>query len=303
MKHNLIFCSVIFPGQQVETDSLLLAESIRTFGGALSGNPIWFVQPDYGKPLTDNARQWLQDLDVHVIPFRIEIEKLRFFFMGQLAGLVQAEGMSAGDTEILAWLDANTILVHEPKEFLLSSSKSLGYRPVHHLLIGSRFDQQLDPFWSQIYRSCQVPSERVFPMKPVVENLQMRPYFNAGILVTRPERGLLRKWHRAFLDLYQVPSFQAFYQQDQRYAIFMHQAVLAGVVLRDHEQQELLELPETYNYPVHLFEQDATGRRPSSIDELVTFRHEGFYLDADWTQKMPASDHLKKWLAGKMSAM
>ena len=131
----------------------------------------------------------------------------------------------------------------------------------------------------------------------------MRPYFNAGILVTRPERGLLRKWHRTFLNLHQAPSFRAFYQQDQRYAIFMHQAVLAGVILRNCEQQELLELPETYNYPVHLFEQDATGRRPSSMDALVTFRHEGFYLDADWTQKMPASDHLKQWLAGQTSAM
>ncbi len=301
MKHHIVFCSVIFPGPQAETDSLLLAESIRAFGGAFSGDPIWFFLPDVGKSLTEPARRRLAVLDVRVVPFPVEAEKLRFFFMGQLAGLAQAEAQAAGETDLLAWLDSNTILVNEPKEFLLPEGKSLGYRPVHHLLVGSRFDQPLDPFWEQIYQSCRVPPERVFPIRPVVEDLRMRPYFNAGILVARPERRLFRDWYDTFLNLYQLSVFKAFYEQDQRYTIFLHQAVLAGVALRSLEQGELLELPATYNYPVHLFERDTTNRRPASMDELVTFRHEGFYQDANWMQKMPASDRLKQWLAVTLS--
>ena len=301
MKATLTFCSVIFPGPQVETDNILLAESIRAFGGVFSNAPVWFFQPDYGKPLTGDARKRLADLDVRVVPFAAELEKLRFFFMGQLAGLARAETRLAGETKILAWLDANTLLVNEPKEFLLPDGKALGYRPVHHLLIGSRYDQPLDPFWMQIYKSCRVPQERVFPMHPVVEDLQMRPYFNAGILVTRPERCLFRVWHETFQDLYQDPIFKEFFAQDQRYVIFLHQAVLAGVVLHSMQQGDLFELPDTYNYPVHLFEHDTTSRRPVGMDELVTFRHEGFYQDADWMQKMPASDRLKEWLAAKMA--
>lgn len=303
MKSSLVFCSVIFPGAQAETDSLLLAESIRAFGGAFSGDPIWFFLPDVGKPLTEPARKRLAGLDVRVIPFPVEAEKLRFFFMGQLAGLAQAEARLAGETDILAWLDSNTLLVNEPKEFILPEGKSLGYRPVHHLLIGSRFDQPLDPFWSQVYRSCRVPQERVFPMRPVVEDIRMRPYFNAGILVARPERRLFRDWYDTFLNLYQSPVFKAFYEKDQRYIIFLHQAVLSGIVLRSMQQADLLELPDTYNYPVHLFAQDTTSRRPASMDELVTFRHEGFYQDAGWMQKMPASDRLKQWLAVTLSTL
>lgn len=301
MKHKLVFCSIIFPGAEAETDNLLLAESIRAFGGTLSDYPIWFFTPDVGKPLTEPTRRQLEGLDIRVIPFPMEIEKLRFFFMGQLAGLAQAETTSAGEADILAWLDANTLLVNEPKEFLLPTSQSLGYRPVHHLLLGSRFNQPLDPFWTQIYRSCRVPPERVFSMQPVVENIQMRPYFNAGLLVTRPERHLFQDWYETFLDLYQSPAFKAFYEQDQRYVIFLHQAVLAGMVLHKFELYDLLELPGTYNYPVHLFDKDNTDRRPASMDELVTFRHEGFYQDANWMQKMPASDGLKQWLAARLA--
>jgi hypothetical protein len=294
---NLKFCSIILPDPQAEIYSLLLAESIRAFGGALSNNPIWFFMPDYGKPLTDIAQKQLQILDVHVMPFKFGREEFQFFFMDRLVGLEKVERACTADTVTLAWLDANTILLQEPKEFILPDGKSLGYCPVHHLLVGSRFDQPLDPFWEQIYKHCQVPPERVFPMQPAVEDIQMRPYFNAGILIVRPERGLFAKWCETFLNLCQAPVFQPFYKQDQRYVIFMHQAVLAGVMLRHLEPEEMLMLPESYNYPVHLFEQDNTNRRPSSMDELVTFRYEDFCQDMDWAEKFPASDPVKHWLA------
>jgi hypothetical protein len=303
MQSRLIFCSVIFPGLYSEINSLLLAESIRAFGGGLASSLIWFLMPDYDQPLAEKTLARLQRLDVRLLPFQIDQQKLQFFFMGQLAGLAQAEDLSAGETDLLAWLDANTILVQEPKEFLLPAGKSLGYRPVHHLLLGSRFDQPLDAFWAQIYRACGVPPERVFPMRPVVEDIQMRPYFNAGILITRPERGLFRQWVNTFQEFYQAPVFQAFYQQDRRYIIFMHQAILAGVVLHVLEPQALQELPESYNYPLHLFDVDKTTRRPASMEALITFRHEGFYQEADWARRMPASDLLKRWLAEKLEGM
>jgi hypothetical protein len=301
MQQKLVFCSVMYPGSQAEVDNLLLAESIRAYGGELADQPIWFFMPDTDEPLTDAGSQRLQALNVRVLPFKIERKQLQFFFMGQLAGLAQAEKVADGEVELLAWLDANTIVLHEPKELLLPPWTMLGYRPVHHLLLGSRYDQPLDLFWGAIYQACGVPPERVFPMKPVVEDVLMRPYFNAGILVTRPERGLLHRWYATFLELYQAPVFQAFYQQSPRYTIFMHQAVLAGVVLSALEREELLELPDTYNYPVHLFAGDTTSKRPAGIDALVTFRHEGFYENKDWADTFPASDELKAWLQAQLA--
>ena len=204
-----------------------------------------------------------------------------------------------GQAELLVWMDSNTLLLQEPKGLILPPEISLGYRPVHHLLLGSRYDQEPDPFWTQIYESCHVPLERIFPMKPVVEDLQMRPYINAGFLVVRPEKRLLRRWYNAFLSLYQEPVFQIFQRQDERYIIFMHQAVLAGIMLTQLEREEMCELPWTYNYPGHLYEQDNTGRRPSRLDDLVTIRHEGF--EGDWWHALPTSEELRAWLDGKLA--
>ena len=71
-------------------------------------------------------------------------------------------------------------------ELLLSPDEALGYRPVDHTMIGSPFDEPLDPFWSLIYEHCSVPAERVFPMTASGDHRVLRPYFNAGMQVVDP---------------------------------------------------------------------------------------------------------------------
>lgn len=133
-------------------------------------------------------------------------------------------------------------------------------------------------------------------MKTHVEEIEVRPYFNAGILVTRPETGLFTTFFEAFLEMYQKSSFREFYKKDERYAIFINQAVLSGVILSKLETSDLVELPPLYNYPIHLYIEDTTKSKPASLDQLITFRHEGFYVDSDWENKLPAGSQLKKWL-------
>lgn len=301
MKHDLIYCSSLLPGS--ETDTLLLVESIRHFGGKFADKPIWLMTPEIDRPLNNRVVQRLQELSASILPFPIEKEKLRFFFTAELTGLAYAESLATAETDCLVWMDANTIVVNEPKELYLPDGVVLGYRPVQHLLVGSRYDTPLDPFWSEIYRSCNVPLEHVFPMRLTVEELDVRPYFNAGFLVLRPQSGLLQKWLKVFNELCQSPVFQPFYEHDKRYIIFMHQAVLAGVVLSSFERSQLRELPRGYNYPLDLFKIDQTVHRPRGMDEVVTFRHEGFYEAKDWRERIPASDELKSWLSDKISLL
>jgi hypothetical protein len=176
----------------------------------------------------------------------------------------------------------------------------LGYRPVHHTLVGSRYDVLLDPFWKLIYQECKVPEDRVFAMKTHVDGTLIRPYFNAGLLITRPNRKLFQNWHDAFFRIYQAPEFRKLYQQDQRYAIFMHQAVLSGVILSNFETNELQELPHTYNYPLHLYSEDVSGNQPTTVQELVTLRYENLSDDLFWIEKMKHGHDLKQWIVKKL---
>jgi hypothetical protein len=271
-------------------------ESIRQFGGIFSGFPIWLMSSEVNRPLNTDAVKRLQALDARIIPFSMQKEKLDFFFTRELAALAHAEALAGGETDCLVWMDANTIMVNEPKEFHLSEGFVMGYRPVQHLLVGSQYDKPLDPFWTEIYKACRVPQQSVFPMRMTVQNLDVRPYFNAGFLLLRPQAGLVRKWYEKFMEIYQTPAFLPFYEKDVRYEVFMHQAVLAGVVLSQFERSLLRELPRGYNYPLDLFDVDDTGFRPQQMDDVITFRHEKFYENKDWQKNFPASDSLKKWI-------
>lgn len=207
---DITFCSIIQPGSSNEMDALILAESFRAFAGSFANATVWFMLPMNGKDLTERTHRRLQELKVRLVPFEFEPGAVNFFFSVELAALAQIEKMTNGQTHLLAWLDSNTIILNEPRDLLLKNTKNLAYKPVHLLLLGSDFGQPVDPFWQQIYHDCQVPQEHLFPMHPIVQDIRMRPYFNAGLLVIRPEQGLLRRWFSKFMELYQLPIFQDF---------------------------------------------------------------------------------------------
>jgi len=297
---KLVFASAVYPTKSSEINALLLAESIRTFAGSLYRNPILYFIPQRRKQLSNPIRDRLVSLNVKLLPFKVDSETSHFPFAADIIAAGVAESTVYGQADILAWLGTNTVVVREPAAFLLQSEKNLGYRPVHHTLVGSRYDTAIDEFWTHIYHCCNVPQERIFPMETHIDGTRIRPYFNAGILITRPRKRLLQSWRNIFFDSYQRLPFRRFYNKNGLYKIFVHQALLSGVILSKFETDELDELPSTYNYPLHLHTEDVTDRRPSFIEEVVTYRHENFYQDKDWTMTIPAKQQLKQWLVERM---
>jgi hypothetical protein len=299
-RKRLVFASTVYPTKSSETNAILLADSIRTFAGSLSRSPILYFTPEYGKQLSSATKDRLVFLNVKVIPFKIDFETLQFPLAGDVFAAAVAESTVYGQTGLLAWLGTNTVVLREPEAFLLQKEKNLGYRPVHHVLVGSRYDAAIDEFWTLVYGWCKVPQDRIFPMETHIDGAKIRPYFNAGILITRPQKRLLQTWSDIFFDSYQNLPFRRFYENNELYTIFVHQALLSGVILSTFETDELTELPSTYNYPLHLYTKDVTDHRPSSIEEVVTFRHENFYHDKEWMRKMPAKQQLRQWLAERI---
>ena len=296
---RLTFASIVFPGESSETNAILLAESIRSFAGDLSENPINVYTLGDGAGLSEAFKERLSGLGGTLVPFVIDDELLGFPFMAHAFAAARAEeDAKAG---VLAWLSPNTVVLGEPRDFLLGEGISLGFRPVHHTLIGSRFHEPLDPFWSLLYELCGVPEERVFPMETHVDGATLRPYFNSGILVARPERGLMKAWRDRYVGVYDEPALRGFYGRDGRYSVFVHQAVLSGVILSELGTDEIVELPHSYNYPLHLHGEDLTDGRPAAMEELVTMRHEGFSSDPLWYERMPAGDPLKRWLVERLT--
>jgi hypothetical protein len=167
-------------------------------------------------------------------------------------------------------------VLQPPASLLLPAGKSLGACPVHLKLLGSGFNEPLDDFWGTIYHHCQVDVNKVYPVQTIVDEQVVRAYYNAGLLVVRPERGLLRAWRTNFEALYRRPEYDKYYRMSEMYAIFMHQIVLAASILSSLRPQDYQQLPFGMNYPLHLHSQVDERRRPESLNQLITCRYEDF---------------------------
>jgi hypothetical protein len=277
------------------TDSVVrarvLVRSLRAFGGALADRPVWAMVPAGQRALDALGGEPGVDL----VPFEADPDARAFPFGGKVNAAAAAEECAEGQTARLVWLDADTLFIHEPGALLIPADRRLGYCPVHHRLIGSLYDLPLDAFWSLMYEACGVPAARVFPMQTIIGAETIRPYINAGLMVVRPEAGLLRAWRARFSALYRDPRCEAFYRQRALYQIFVHQTILAAVMLAEFEPGEMIELPRTFNYPLHLYADDP--HPPAALDDLITCRYESVFMEPGWPGRFPISGELSAWIA------
>ncbi|MFH1940791.1 MAG: hypothetical protein ABIL68_01710, partial [bacterium] len=192
-QESIIFATFAESGEQLKSIQCM-AESIRTFAGKHRLAPIWVYIPDGVMEEESEALEALCALDVEVKTSHSPEDATWFYFARKVFASARAEAEAVGRTAVLAWIDDDTIVLREPDEFILPKGKSMGYRPVMHRNIGSLYSEPADAFWSRAYEKMSVSESSLFPMATVADGDTIRPYFNAGCMVVRPERGILRKW-------------------------------------------------------------------------------------------------------------
>lgn len=275
-----------------------MIESIHAFAGRFKDAPVWVYLTE---GVLASESELLEEIDSLGAEFRLgqaPEEATWFYLSRKVFASAQAEEAAAGKTDILAWLDVDTIFFQEPGELLLPEGKNLGYRPVMHRNISPLYDEPLDDFWKRAYEDMSMPESLVFPMVTVADGDKIRPYINAGCLIVRPERGLLRKWAETFPLLYKDPVLKEMCRQDERKRIFIHQVALSGAVMKYLKRDEMLELSSRVNYPIFFREMFGAKRDFHDISEAVTIRYESFFAQppAGWERLLKGPEDRIIWL-------
>ena len=298
---RLGFACVLAPGVP-ERQALLLAASVRTFGGSLADSPVWVLLPSTDGSLPASTRRELAACGAHLIPFEMDPALLELPFATKVFASAAAESQARGQVDNLAWMDTDSLVLKDPRELLLADHIAVGCRPVDLAWIGSAYDEPLDPFWRFVYECCRAPESRVFPMTTSVDQKQIRAYFNAGLLVVRPQSGLLQSWRDNLLTTSRQAGFEEYLRRDTLYRVFVHQAVLAGTILSLLRKEEIQELPHWVNYPLHLHARYPADRRPARLNDLTSARYEEFFDNPQWSEILPAEEPVKSWLTERLGA-
>ncbi len=293
----VIFASYAGDSEQLH-NTLILVESVRTFGGQFADAPVWIYTPANLLKTQENLVKRLVSLGAEVRSSDTPRDSHDVPYAGKVFAAAHAEGAAKGAASILVWMDEDTVVLKEPRDLLLVQGKSLGYRPVMHQNIGSLYSERPDAFWRRVYEKLSVPESAVFPMKTVADGKTIRPYFNAGLLAVRPERGLLKKWAEAFAALYRDPVLVDICGKNERARIFLHQAALSGAIMKNLGRGEMAPLPDSYNYPIFFEETYGADKAFDTLDGVVTLRYDVYFRNPapDWSAKLKGPAATVSWL-------
>ncbi len=280
--------------------AMVMFESIDSFTGEYKTMPRWLYLIDPTPEMESLAIKQQSRYGYLIKKSATPFQARQLFYAGKVYASALAESEAAGNCDYLAWLDPDVVFVKRPESFELPENIALGYRPVMHQLIGSSYDQPPDSFWSRLYDILDVSDSAIFPMITPVGESKIRPYFNAGMIIVRPEKRILRGWPIAFEKLYTDPTLMSMVNADKLKTIFLHQTALAGNILTKITHADMLEIPPTYNYPLNLADKYPLDKKPKSLDELTMFRHDGIFTAADDFARVEDGSQILAWLKQRL---
>jgi hypothetical protein len=302
--NSIIFATMAEDREQLSY-ALVLADSLRTFGGRMNKAPIWLMAPKELPIQNKKMKQRLEELKIQVFNFQTPKESLKFLIARKVFAAAAAEKRAQRETDTLVWLDKDTVFIKEPSAFDLEPWMALAYRPVMHRNIGSLYAEPLDEYWQRIYKLAQISEADIFHMITPADRETIRPYFNAGLLAVNPRRGILTNWAKLFKIIYSDPQIAALCEQHFKRRLFLHQAALSAAILKNVPSDEMRILPDTYNYPL-LFERMFESKQAfRDISTVVSIRYDMYFRnpDSNWIKMLKGPEKILAWLSAKMKKL
>jgi hypothetical protein len=275
-----------------------LAESIRAFAGRYRDAPMWIFGPEELTTQDAVAQRRFASLNVALKSVEIPDEAGWYYLSGMAFSAAEAERQAAGQAALLVFMGSDTIVLDEPSEFVLPARVSLGYCPVMHKNISPLYTQPLDAYWSRAYSIMNIDESTLFKMITTADGDAIRPYFNAGCLSARPERGLFRRWATNYIELCKDSLLKHEAERDAKKRVFTFQVALTGTFLNNLVRDEMMEFSTRYNYPIFFKEMYGAKNNFHDITGVATIRYESFFDNPlpDWDKLLSGPPDRIAWI-------
>lgn len=263
---------------RLESESVLLVESLRTWGGACAKAPVYAFSPRPEMAPDSATVGTLRRLDVEIVDEPLVERFAEIPTFNKVAAAAWAEREL--DHETLVFTDSDCVFLGEPAE-LAEGDWAAAMRPVDRRIAGSKGKGKNEPFWRKMYAELEVKA-RPF-VETTVGQMPIRAYWNSGLIAARREQGLFSAWERALLQLFDAGIVQ------KRWPQFMDQLSWAGVTADVHDRIRILSA--VYNYPLPHRSAVAPAARDLTLDQLVHVHYRlWFHLPDALAEVSPAFD-------------
>ncbi len=275
---------------RLESEAVLLVDSLRRWGGALADAPVYAFAPRVGN---DPAPETIERLEASAVTFVSEPMVERFAKIPTFNKVtVSAWAERELDHETLVFTDTDCVFMGEPAE-LADGDWLAAARPVDRRIAGSRGKGKNEPFWRKMYDLLDV-RERPF-VETTVGQMRIRAYWNSGLLAAKRSAGLFGAWENALGRLFDADIVQ------NRWPQFMDQLSWAGASADLGERMRILG--DGYNYPLRHRQALAPAARDLELGEIVHLHYRLlFHVPDPLADVAPpfADDERHRWLAERL---
>jgi hypothetical protein len=288
---------ITIDGGDLERKSLLLIDSIKTFGGPFSKSPIWVIRTTTGSELGSETPKRLESMDARLVTQTTQSIMPGNRFSNKIYAAEIGERIA--DTETIVFLDSDILCLSPPYLLRPGISNKVAVAPVAAKIVGQECSKNLSEFWKTIYSVCQVQRSRLWPVTTVNDRKTIWAYFNAGVISAKKSVGLFRKWKESFetiaLDKYVLkldPKASEF--------TFLDQAVLSAVILREFRNEEVRELPPSHNYSLIRQTRYPPSVRINRISEIALLHYHKEFYKLDWMRGMSVDEPYLRWILDRI---
>jgi hypothetical protein len=261
------FICCIQPGF-LEEQTILLAQSIRLFGGKLRDCPIYAISP-IGEPLSTTTTRVLESLRVKIDTILLNTQMQSFAYANKAYALEHAEATYGHSINI--FLDSDTLFIDEPIAFQLSQDIDFLARPVDlRGICSSPNDNLFHQYWKDCCEISAINLDDLPIIRTTVDRVDIHSNWNGGLLVTRGGTGIGTRWREILEELWanQVCARPLDFWGSGQVSFTLATASL-------HLKGAIL--PNGYNIPIHL---DPSAIRIDDIQE-ATHIHYHWMLEKD----------------------
>jgi hypothetical protein len=274
MSFPIAFIICTEPGR-LEHQSLLLAKSIRQFGGKLKDTPIYSFHPRPGNPIAASTLARFETLNVYHQQIPLNTEFPDYYLANKPLACAYAE--QTIDAHILVFIDSDQCILREPSEFFLPVGCNVGLRPEYGKGIGSSgIRDRQDDYWRSVYDLVGVQEER-FVITPIGHK-RIRAYWNTGMIAVRCEAGIFTAWKNNFETVMRlnICPLQGDYMVEQS---------MFGVTVCALKEP-VHTFSSSYSYPLPLHNRISKASKLSNFDQLVSMHYFSLFYFDDWKSRL-----------------
>jgi len=282
-------CSFVLSVEQgkLESQAILLVESLRRFGGNYANCPVYAVSPRPSRQMSQACLNILKSMEVHVLIEELLSADEGYGTIARLAACTWAEKNLT--SEIIISLDNDLFFAREP-DFSLQQADLLA-RPVDVKgMCTAGPDDYYDPYWRRIAQACEVDYDKIPWVETTLDRILVKASYNGGMIVVRRQLGLFQTAEAMYRILkgkdlapriHTNPEFLAstgFVGQEARRWWGSSQAVLS---LAATKLDALITIaPPTYNVPAHLIEYGEKNNNKITLQNAIII-HYHWLLDKE----------------------